>query len=344
MDEKDPWAAAAALMAAQGGVITRSQARSVGLTPSQIDTRLRREEWFVVRRGTYAATAPDDDDAGAAHALAVAARACGRKQVHAGSHRSAALVLGIPLLGLPPRHAQLVRAPTGPGDVSTEKGVHVARLDPDEAVLCRGVLVTSPARTVVDVARTSPFRDGVVATDAVLHAGLPRRELEAMLARCARWPGAVAAARAVAFADERAESVLESLDRVAFAECGLPAPRTQVDVVTASGLWLGRVDFLFEEQRTVVEPDGLAKYRLRAGDTVPQWAETALAKEKQRELGLQRHGLQVVRNEWDEAFRRPRELAERVRRHLAVGAALPRDELFFLEQDVRRKPLRWPLA
>ena len=329
-------------MASQGGVLTRAQARAAGLTPAQIDTLLRRGEWSALRRGVYASTAPDD--VGAAHALAVAARASGRKQVHAGSHRSAALVLGIPLLGRPPALAHLVRPPGSAAEASTERGISVARLDPDEAVVCRGVLVTSPARTVVDLARTSPFRDGVVAADAVLHAGLPRQELEQMVARCARWPGAVAAARVVAFADERAESVLESLDRVAFSEHGLPAPRTQVDVLTSAGLWLARVDFLFEAQRTVVEPDGLAKYRLRAGDTVPEWAETALAKEKGRELGLRRNGLEVVRNDWDEAFRRPAVLAERVREHMELAVRLPPTELFFLEQPVRRRPLRWPLG
>jgi hypothetical protein len=334
--EPTPLDRACALMAAQGGVITRAQARAAGLRGAQIQTLLRRGTWDAPARGVYA-PALDGDDVGAAHAVAVAARARRFEGRHAACGLSAALVLGVPILGRPPTVPQLVRAPRGPNDTAGAPGLHVARLDNDDVVECRGVLVTSPARTAVDVARTRPFRDAVVVADAVLQAGVPRTELERVLDRCSRWPGVVAARRVVAFADERAESPLESLDRVAFAEGDLPRPLTQVNIYAPNGLWLARSDFAFEAQRTVVEPDGLAKYRIPDGRPVPTWVDDALVKEKERETGIRRCGLEVVRNDWDEAFHRPADLCERVRQHFGFAARYP------AVPGVRlvRAPMRW---
>jgi hypothetical protein len=346
LPDEEPLARARALMRDGGGVLSRKDALGAGLTPGQVQTLLRREDWLVVHRGRYA-EADADVDAGTRHALEVAGKSAALNGTWAASHRSAALVLGIPVLGRPPSPVQLVRAPDlgRRRDVAKAPGLHVARLDADDLVECRGVLVTSPARTVADLSRTRPFREGVVAADAVLHAGLPPTELERMAHSCKDWPGARQMLRVLAFADERAESPLESLDRIAFAEHGLPRPRTQIDVIGPSGLWMGRTDFLFEEQRTVVEPDGLAKYRLAAGSTVPPWAERALTKEKQRESGLRQCGLEVVRNDWDEAFRRGRDLAERVRQHFGFAARYPAvPGVVFVEAPVRRRgPPTWPL-
>lgn len=344
-------ALAESLMAAAGGVLTRAQARAAGLTDAQVATQLRRGRWTTARRGVLTLAnagddaGPDRGDAGARHALAVAARAARSRDRWAGSHRSAALVLGLPVLGRPPSPAQLVRSARSCGDSSSASGLHVAALPEEHLVVCRGVLVTSPARTVCDVARTRPFREGVMAADAALHAGVPAGDLEAVLRTCAGWPGAARAARVLAFADERAESPLESLDRVAFAEAGLPAPRTQIDVVAARGEWLARVDFLFEQQRTVVEADGLAKYRLDGARPLPAWADTALEQEKRRELGLRANGLEVVRNDWDEVFRRPADLAARVERHFWLASRYPAmPGVRYEQRRVRRRPLTWPLG
>jgi hypothetical protein len=340
----DPLVRCAEVMRADGGVISRRRALAEGLSSAQVETLLRRGTWWAVRRGLYADLRTDD--VGAGHALAVAARTRALRRRHAASHRSAALVLGIPLLGPAPVFPQLVRASERGGDVAKAPGLHVARLDDDEVFLCRGVLVTTPARTVCDIARTRPFREAVVVADAVLHAGVPRAELERMAMRCAAWPGAQAMARVLAFADERAESPLESLDRVAFAEFGLPRPRTQVDIYGPRGQWLARVDFLFEAERTVVEPDGLAKYRLAAKDLVPDWVDDALVKEKQRETTLRHRALEVLRNGWDEAFRRPGDLSARVREHFGFAARYPAvPGIRFDEAPVKRRtPLAWPLT
>jgi hypothetical protein len=66
-----------------------------------------------------------------------------------------------------------------------------------EALALRaGVLVTSVARTVVDLARSVPFEEAVVVADAALAGGLvDRAELEQAVRRAQRWPGVPAARR-----------------------------------------------------------------------------------------------------------------------------------------------------
>jgi hypothetical protein len=71
--------------------------------------------------------------------------------------------------------------------------------------------VTTAARTVADIARTTTFMGGVVVADAALyerHAS--KSELRRVLAGCERWPGTSRARQVTDFADGLAESVLES--------------------------------------------------------------------------------------------------------------------------------------
>ena len=80
-----------------------------------------------------------------------------------------------------------------------------------------GMPLTTAARTVVDLARTMPFRAGIVAADSALHQRLATRdELLSVLAVCTRWRGTLIAAEVIAFADTRSESPLESIARVVF--------------------------------------------------------------------------------------------------------------------------------
>ena len=94
----------------------------------------------------------------------------------------------------------------------------------------------------------------------------------------------------------------------------LPAPETQVEV-WRDGRFVALVDFLFREQRTVGEADGMGKYD-RPG---------ALRAEKLREEDLRRCGLEVVRNTWDEVWHASgrAELAQRVREAFGYAERRP---------------------
>jgi hypothetical protein len=113
---------------------------------------------------------------------------------------------------------------------------------------------------VIDLARTLPFRSGVVVADSALHGfqtGQP--ELVNVVRDCARWPGIEKARRVVEFSDLLAESPFESIARVAFRDGGLPPPMLQV-YITAAHRVIARVDFLWDEHATIAEADGALKY------------------------------------------------------------------------------------
>lgn len=180
--------------------------------------------------------------------------------------------------------------------------VHQAALPAEHVTQRRGVPVTSVARTVVDLARTLPFAEGVAVADSALRDKTTPEELAAVLARCARWPGIQQARRVAAFADPRAESVLESISRAAFHELGLPPPELQVWVGDEDEI-VGRVDFLWREHRTIAEADGAIKY------TGPAKALAQL----NRDARLRAAGFEVVHFTWPEITRVPAQVVTAVR-------------------------------
>lgn len=226
------------------------------------------------------------------------------------SHHSAALLHNIDTLRCCPathltREPGVGRRPYRTADVD----VSVATLPALHRCTVEACPATDPARTVVDIGRNRPFVDGLVAADSALHNGLSPADLSAVLDDCAGWPGIRRAREVIAFADKRAESALESGGRLLMHRQGLPRPDLQ--------RWLGpdsrrvyRVDFLFEEQRTVAEADGLAKYR----DEVRDVAQA----QHDRDAEIVDLGLEVVHFNWFDVFVRPPErLAARLRRAFA---------------------------
>ena len=177
--------------------------------------------------------------------------------------------------------------------------VHVAPLHVDEIVMVDGVVVTSMARTVVDIARTVPFEQAVVVSDAALARGLvDGPALAEALLRTIGWRGAPAARRAVAFADPGAESVGESRSRVAIMRAGLPRPVLQWEVPDRSGHLIGRTDFGWPDLGAVGEFDGEVKYGrlLRPG----QSPGDVVFAEKVREDRIRATELGMARWVWHE--------------------------------------------
>jgi predicted transcriptional regulator of viral defense system len=180
----------------------------------------------------------------------------------AGSHEDAAFMHRLALLDpLPATVVVVTRPPEAPGRHNGRPGVktHNAELPPKHVRLVHRVPVTSVARTVVDLARTMPYRSGVVVADSALSGKTTKDELREVLQDCRRWPGIKLARKVVEFADGRAESPFESVSRVAFQTGGLPPPDLQV-WLGADGQ-VGRVDFLWRQHRTIAEADGVLKYQ-----------------------------------------------------------------------------------
>jgi hypothetical protein len=175
---------------------------------------------------------------------------------------------GYPIIGAWPSRIHVTFNP-GTNQRSTPGVVrHITELRDEDVVELDGLFVTSPLRTLVDLARSAPFTTGVaacdralseprVAADAVLHV-----EREALLERAERLEGqrGVRRLRSVAdFSDGRSGSPGESLSRVQVARLHLPQPELQVEIVDLDGrLW--HSDYGWPEQALLGEFDGMVKY------------------------------------------------------------------------------------
>ena len=246
-----------ALARQQGGVLTRADARRLGLTPAQIATAVRSGRW---QRVTYGALAPvtmlpPPGPARAALEVAAALRVGDPRMVPVDE--TAALMHGLPLIGPVPRRPRLVLPACD--DLANRHDVSPPRIPRSCVTRLHGVPVTTLGRTVVDVARYRGLPSGLVAADAALRRGLASAELDAAVDACAGWPGITSARRAARLARLGSESPLESLGRLALVEAGLPEPELQVQVHDRRG-FVGRVDQLWRQQRVVGEADGLGKY------------------------------------------------------------------------------------
>jgi hypothetical protein len=274
-------------------------------------------ELVLLRRGVYAradSLASSAGDPARMHAFRVAAALLPASALASASHESAAILHGLDLLERPPEGlVTLTRPPHARGSRASGKDlkVHAAVLSPGHVTKHYGLPVTSVARTVVDLARTSPFKHGVVVADSALHARkTTREELAGVLATCANWPGAERARRVVTLSDRRSESVLESCARVTFDDYGLPAPELQVDIGDEG--FIGRVDFCWLEYLTIAEADGMLKY------ADPRRAVAQL----ERDQLLREAGYKVVHFTWRQLFRETERLIARIRDAFARPSSL----------------------
>ena len=300
-------------------LIRRSALLADGADPDDIRRRLARGEWTRIRRGIYV---PTDDlrqlSHRQRHLLDLDATMLLANPRAVVSHRSAAALHGIALLRTGSFPVEVTNPDGHAGHRRTGLHTFCAALDPEEVVSVGRHRVTSVARTIIDLARSRPFDEAVVAADDALRRELvTRADLLAGLDRAHRRPGVSAAARVVRFADGRSESAGESCSRVLIERQGLPRPVLQVAVLGIRGDVIARGDFGWREWRTIGEFDGAQKYGrlLRPG----QPPGDAVYQEKLREDRIRTLGWTVVRWTWADLDDQ-RGLGERIRRALEFGA------------------------
>jgi len=290
-----------------------SQWYARGITRHRLRSLVDSGDLVRMRQGVYAtrsAVGWAGNDRTRTHVLQVlAARsAVGRRAV--ASYRSAAILHHLDLLESRPGNVvTLTLPPDSPRNRAQPAGMifHSAKLPPEHLTKLYNLAVTTAARTVIDLARTLPFADAVVVADSALHdEKATKAELAKVLGACPGWPGVKQARRVVEFADERAESPLESVARVVFAQFGLDPPELQSTIFTANGAF--RVDFLWAGQKVVVEADGLLKYK-HGRDAVNQF---------ERDRHLRDAGYKVVHFTWKELFQTPETVIKRIREAMAA--------------------------
>ena len=259
----------------------RDEVLRTGWTDHDLRRCERRGELVRVRRGSYAdPRVVTELDAEQRHRLAVdvATRAPTPCVL---SHASAAVLWGMPLVDVDLRRVHFIRPGAAGGRRSAARVDHGGALPAADITRRNGILVTTPARTLVDLARTDSPRASVVAADHGLH----HRQtdpvaLEEVLDRCSRMPGIGTGRQALRRVDGRSESPGETLTRLAVD--GLGALDAQVELRGPRHRFVARVDLAVEDALTVIEFDGRQKYlALRAPG---QSVEDAVLAEKRRAL------------------------------------------------------------
>jgi len=130
--------------------------------------------------------------------------------------------------------------------------IRQCRLQPDEVVLRKGFRATSIVRTLADLERSLPLIEAVVIADEALHKRLLR--VDQLRGRVAD------------LAEPVTERPMETRLRLMLVLAGLPRPQAQVTLGDASGLFLGRADLFYPDQRLVIEYDGASHRQSLAAD------------------------------------------------------------------------------
>jgi very-short-patch-repair endonuclease len=178
--------------------------------------------------------------------------------------------------------------------------VHRSSLAPSEVQDA----VTTPVRTVLDLARSRPLATGLAAADSALR---QRLVLPGDLRRGAaelRGPGSKRARTVAKHADARAESVLESALRAILVAAGIHGFDLQLQI--DEGL-RARVDLGHPGLRIVLEADSFAHHGHRS----------ALARDCRRYNELTLRGWLVLRFAWEHVMFEPEWVERCIREALA---------------------------
>ena len=217
--------------------------------------------------------------------------ACGPDAVL--SHWTAARIHGLTDRGGTDIHVSI--AGRLAGRVAGIRPHRASRLPPRDVVVKHGVRVTTPARTLLDLAAVTP-RDLVerLTEEALVQRVVTESEIRATVAQAAGRPGVRKLREVIDLLDEpsftrsEGEKRLRSLLRSA----GLPLPLTNVK---RAG-W--EVDAVWDAQRLVVEVDG-RKFH----DTGPQFE-----RDRRKDADLVLAGFRVLRFTWRRLTREPAEV------------------------------------
>jgi very-short-patch-repair endonuclease len=220
------------------------------------------------------------------------------------SHQSAAVVLGLPLLVVPPQ--AIATRESGSWRSSPNGRIRISPLPSHHRRNAIGPRCTTAARTFIDIAKSATFREAVIVGDAVIRDHCDAGDIDDVLFDCAPWADIAPARRALAFLDHRSESALESVSRVIMHERNLPLPELQVTITV--GRMSYRVDFLWKAHRLIGEADGMIKYD----------EPGSLRAEKVRQEKLEQLGYRFVRWTWREMLAETDETVTRIRSKLVL--------------------------
>jgi len=244
------------------GFFTRSEARDCGYTDKAVAAALRAREWHRIRHGAYcyrdtwSALSPE-----ARHVVLARAVVRSMQGRVALTHATSLLCQQVDVWGTDLSRVHVTRLDGGAGRIERDVHHHVAVLRERDLAERDGLLVSEPARAVLEHACDSPTQTGLVSANSALHKELLNPDgLHRGLPAVVNWRGARKVQVVVRLADGRVESVGESRSIYLFWTQGLPMPELQYHVYDEHGRLLGIVDFAWPEHRLFGEFDGKIKY------------------------------------------------------------------------------------
>lgn len=276
---------------------TREQLLTV-MSRKQLDSHVRVGRLVRVWHGVYATSAPG-----------TAGRLAGLDQM-TGRHIVACMATAAQMYGF---------------DTENDDRIHIldpgVRMRPNAGLMVHqrhgallrktdGRLLTAPAWTAVEVARTLRRPRALATLDAALRTEMcTREELEAAVCEQKGRRGIVKVRELMPYADGRSESPLESEARLVFIDGGLPMPELQYEIIDRCGrLW--RVDFAWPGAMVVAEYESM------------QWhlSADALIHDRTKTARLQECGFTVIPIVVDDVRRQPFDLVARIFYHLQRAA------------------------
>ena len=221
------------------------------------------------------------------------------------SHRSAAYLYEF--LPYPAQHPDVEVTATG-RPLDPRPGIkihHTARFDRRDVRTLEGIPITSPARTLLDVAASAPEELDASFDEAVFRRAVRLPQLLELVNRSRRRPGVAALRELVAAESGGQRNRLEAEKRfrelIKAAKLPIPSPNARI----------GRfvVDFLWPDHRVVAELDGFATHGKRA----------AFEGDRARDGDLQALDYRVIRVTWRQLTRGPYAIVARVAAVLALS-------------------------
>ena len=283
----------------QAGVFTLDQARSCGFSPSQVSLRCRRGEWERLMVTVYRVRGTNVSWEGKAVAalLWAGSGSC-------LSHGSAARIFGLP--GFEEDAVSI----TTPSRLRPVSGIKIHRTTIGRTHIVRkGVIChTSAARTLLDLSRVCTLDHLESALDQALLKRImtiPRliQLLEIEGSRGRKGAGSLKALVEQRDPSQRpTESQLERLTLRTIRAAGLPLPGQQKWISDSRGRF-ARVDFIYEEQRIIIEVDSFTHH-----SSTVDWS-----RDMQRRNRLTKADWKVFHATYWDLKRRPESLTEWLR-------------------------------
>lgn len=278
--------------------MTRVQLLGVGVSARTVGWWIETRRLLVVHPGVYALEYPRPEPVARA---AAAVLACGPGALL--SHESAAALWG--LRRWPDRPHVTVPTDRRRPSIAIHRSATLTRADIRRQ---KGIRVTSPARTVLDIApRLDDPGLARAFNDGRLHCGLKPSHLKELLGRLPHHAGTVRCRALVEAPQAPTRSAFEDAFVVFVKRSGLPEPLVNTRVLGYE------VDVLFDKERVIVELDG---YEFHQG-------QGSFERDRDRDGALSAAGLLTVRITWSALNERGPAVARRLHETLRSRRSSP---------------------